>query len=67
MTIHEELESQNQLLGELEEDVDTVSSRLKATQKKMMDIIKKSGSTTQLAVIGFLVVVLIILAVFVFH
>lgn len=35
LTIHEELESQGQMLDELEEDVDTTHSRLRATQKKV--------------------------------
>ncbi len=51
LTIHEELESQGRMLEELEEDVDTTSSRLKATQKKVMDVIKRSGTTTQVGVI----------------
>jgi hypothetical protein len=63
----QELEHQGQLLDELDEDIDTTHSRLKAAQKKMLDVLKKSGSTTQLAVIGFLIVVLIILVVFAFY
>jgi hypothetical protein len=35
LTIHEELASQGQMLDELEEDVDTTHSRLRATQKKV--------------------------------
>jgi hypothetical protein len=33
----------------------------------MLDVLKRSGTTTQLAVIGFLLVVLIILSVFAFY
>lgn len=67
LDIHEELGNQEKMLDEFNEDVDTTHTRLKAAQKKMADVIRKSGSTTQLAVIAFLVIVLIILAVFVFY
>ncbi|KAI8471517.1 MAG: Qc-snare protein, Tlg1/Syntaxin 6-family [Monoraphidium minutum] len=66
LTIHEELESQGRMLDELDEDVDTTHSRLRATQKKIMDVIRKSGTTTQLGVIAFLVVVLLVLVVLTF-
>jgi SYP6 family syntaxin len=54
------------MLDELEEDVDTTGSRLKAAQKKIADVLRRSGTTTQLALIAFLVVVLIVVAVFAF-
>jgi chromosome segregation ATPase len=38
LTIHEELASQGQMLDELEEDVDTTHSRLRATQKKVSSV-----------------------------
>jgi hypothetical protein len=41
LTIHEELSSQGQMLDELEEDVDTTHSRLRATQKK----VRQQGGT----------------------
>ncbi|GBF87781.1 hypothetical protein Rsub_00492 [Raphidocelis subcapitata] len=66
LTIHEELESQGRMLDELGEDVDTTHSRLRATQKKIMDVIRKSGTNTQLGVIVFLVVVLVVLVVLTF-
>ena len=66
LTIHEELETQGRMLDELDEDVDTTHSRLKATQKKVLDVIRKSGTNTQLGVIAFLVIVLVVLAVFAF-
>eukprot|EP00878_Enallax_costatus_P008417 GHUV01008798.1.p1 GENE.GHUV01008798.1~~GHUV01008798.1.p1 ORF type:complete len:226 (+),score=54.80 GHUV01008798.1:292-969(+) len=66
LTIHEELESQGNMLDELEEDVDTTHSRLRATQKKIMDVIKKSGTTTQLGLIAFLMIVLVLLSVWAF-
>ncbi|WIA35216.1 hypothetical protein OEZ86_003679 [Tetradesmus obliquus] len=66
LTIHEELASQGQMLDELGEDVDTTHSRLRATQKKVLDVIKKSGTTTQLGLIVFLMIVLVVLAVVAF-
>ncbi|MEW5304978.1 MAG: hypothetical protein WDW36_007550 [Sanguina aurantia] len=65
--IGEELEDQGRLIDELDSDVDTTTSRLKAAQKKIADIIRKSGNTKQLLIIGILIVVLIILSVFVFY
>lgn len=67
LTIHEELTTQGHMLDELDEDVDTTHSRLRATQKKVMDVIKKSGTTTQLGLIAFLMIVLIVLAVVAFY
>lgn len=64
LVISEEMESQNHLLTDLDDEVDTVGSRLRATQKKIKDIINKSGSTKQLVIIVILVIILIILAVF---
>ncbi|KAF6264347.1 Qc-SNARE, Tlg1/Syntaxin 6-family [Scenedesmus sp. NREL 46B-D3] len=66
LTIHEELASQGQMLDELEEDVDSTHSRLRATQKKVLDVIKKSGTTTQLGLIAFLMIVLVVIAVLAF-
>lgn len=57
---------QGQMLDELDKDVDTTQSTLKAAQKRMQDLIRKSGSNTQLALIGVLIVILIILSVFAF-
>lgn len=57
---------QNKMLEELDQDVDTTSSRLKAAQKKMQEIIRKSGSNTQLVLIVVLIIILVLLAVFVF-
>ncbi len=54
------------MLDELDKDVDTTQSTLKAAQKRMADLIRKSGSNTQLALIGVLIVILIILSVFAF-
>lgn len=64
--IGNELHEQGVMLEELDQDVDTTSSRLKAAQKKMSEIIKKSGSNTQLVLIVALIIILIVLAVFAF-
>ncbi len=49
---------------DLNHDMDTTHTRLKATQRRMQELIRKTGSNTQLCVIVFLIVVLIILLVF---
>lgn len=65
-TIGEELNAQGRLLDGFEQDVDTTHSRLRATQRRMQDLIRKSGSNVQLGIIVFLIIVLVILAVFAF-
>eukprot|EP00195_Chlamydomonas_chlamydogama_P007372 CAMPEP_0202903680 /NCGR_PEP_ID=MMETSP1392-20130828/25747_1 /ASSEMBLY_ACC=CAM_ASM_000868 /TAXON_ID=225041 /ORGANISM="Chlamydomonas chlamydogama, Strain SAG 11-48b" /LENGTH=204 /DNA_ID=CAMNT_0049590977 /DNA_START=73 /DNA_END=687 /DNA_ORIENTATION=- len=62
----EELEGQQRLLGELDEDMDTTNSRLRATQKRMNEVIRAAGKNSQLCVIIFLSVVLVILSVIAF-
>ncbi|KAG2497799.1 hypothetical protein HYH03_004070 [Edaphochlamys debaryana] len=64
--IGNELAEQERMLEELDQDVDTTHSRLKAAQKKMQELIRKSGSNTQLALIVGLIIVLVVLMVFVF-
>ena len=65
-TIGEELESQQRILNALDEDMDTTQTRLKATIKKINDIIRKSGGCSQLCVILVLLGVIIILGYFLF-
>lgn len=65
-TIGAELVSQEALLDELDEDVDTTHTRMRAAQKKMLDVMRRAGSNTQLVIIGVLVVLLIILVVLAF-
>ena len=62
-TIGEELDSQGKLLDDLEEDVDGVSNRLGAAQRKLKTVIEKTGMKGQLAIIACLVVTLVILMV----
>ncbi|PNW82698.1 hypothetical protein CHLRE_06g290100v5 [Chlamydomonas reinhardtii] len=64
--IGNELAEQERMLDELDQDVDTTHSRLKAAQKKMQELIRKSGSNTQLVLIVVLIVILVLLATFAF-
>ncbi|KAG2443171.1 hypothetical protein HYH02_009580 [Chlamydomonas schloesseri] len=64
--IGNELAEQERMLDELDQDVDTTHSRLKAAQKKMQELIRKSGSNTQLVLIVVLIVILVVLATFAF-
>ncbi len=57
---------QTRLLTELDSDMGATRSRLRATQKKMHDIIRKSGSNTQLVLVVALVVIVVVLSVIVF-
>ncbi|GFR49902.1 hypothetical protein Agub_g12008 [Astrephomene gubernaculifera] len=61
-----ELAEQGNLLEELDQDVDTTHSRLKAAQKKMAELIRKSGSNTQLVLIVALIVILVVMSIFAF-
>mmetsp|Transcript_2681 Transcript_2681/g.4594 ORF Transcript_2681/g.4594 Transcript_2681/m.4594 type:complete len:225 (+) Transcript_2681:237-911(+) len=65
--IGDELGQQDIMITDLETDVDTTHSRLKATGKKMQDLIRKSGSNAQLGVIIFLIVTLVVLLIFVLY
>eukprot|EP00195_Chlamydomonas_chlamydogama_P015617 CAMPEP_0202908252 /NCGR_PEP_ID=MMETSP1392-20130828/45419_1 /ASSEMBLY_ACC=CAM_ASM_000868 /TAXON_ID=225041 /ORGANISM="Chlamydomonas chlamydogama, Strain SAG 11-48b" /LENGTH=213 /DNA_ID=CAMNT_0049597501 /DNA_START=182 /DNA_END=820 /DNA_ORIENTATION=- len=49
--IYEHLEEDQKLIDKLDTEVETTTSRLKATQKKMMDIIRQSKTTTQITII----------------
>ena len=44
------------MLDELEEDVDGTTTRLGAAQKKLVQVIKRSGMGGQMAIVGVLVV-----------
>lgn len=55
------------MLSELEDDMDTTHSRLKAAQVKMQDIIKRSGVGNQLYLIGGLILTLVLLTVLAFY
>ncbi|GAX83412.1 hypothetical protein CEUSTIGMA_g10837.t1 [Chlamydomonas eustigma] len=64
--IDEHLVEDDRLLTQLDGDIDTTGSRLRATSKKVQEIIRKSGTTSQLIVIIVLIVIVAILAYFVF-
>jgi hypothetical protein len=51
------------MLEDLEEDVDGTSSRLSAAQRKLTQVIKKSGMGGQIAIIVCLLVTLVVLMV----
>ena len=65
-TIGEELDSQGKLLEELDQDVDGVQNRLAAAQRKLTQVIKKSGMRGQIGIIvclGITLIILLVLAV----
>lgn len=64
--ISTEVDDQGRLLDELDGDIDSTTSRLKAAQKKMQEIIRKSGSNTQLVLIVVLIAIVIGLSIFAF-
>lgn len=57
----QELHLQGQLLDELDTEIEGTSSRIAAAQKKIEYVLKKAGARGQIAIIGFLILVLIIL------
>eukprot|EP01024_Parvocaulis_polyphysoides_P003520 TRINITY_DN10952_c1_g2_i1.p2 TRINITY_DN10952_c1_g2~~TRINITY_DN10952_c1_g2_i1.p2 ORF type:complete len:235 (-),score=40.22 TRINITY_DN10952_c1_g2_i1:187-891(-) len=59
--IHEELNTQNNMLDELDTDVEITTNRIKVAQVKIGEVIKKSGTFKQLVCVIILVVILIIL------
>ena len=51
------------MLEELEEDVDGTTTRLAAAQRKLTQVIKKSGMGGQIAIIICLIITLVVLMV----
>ncbi len=66
ITIGNELTEQGQMLQEMDEQVDGVTSRLGAAQRKMKLVIEKAGICGQMGIILALVGVIIILIYFAF-
>lgn len=64
--IQEHIKEDTQLLDEFGREIDTTQSRLKATTKKLNEIMRKNGSMGQLTIIIILVVIVAVLAYFVF-
>ena len=67
LTISEELEAQSQMLEELDEDVEGTKTRLGVVQRKLQQVIKKSGMKGQICMVVFLIVLLVILVILVFN
>lgn len=65
-TIGRELDDQSVLLGELDKETDTVKSRLEAAQRKITNIINKSGAKGQMYMIGGLIILLVVLLLLLF-
>ena len=64
--IGEELTQQGELLDELDTDIDGTTNRLAAAQKKMNHVLQKAGLKGQLAIIGILIVLLVVLLLLAF-
>ena len=67
LTIGEELQTQADLLEEMEYEVDDTQSRLKAARRKLEKVIKKSGTKGQCTIIFVLTILLVILVVVAFN
>jgi syntaxin 6 len=52
---------QQRLLNTMGEDMDVTQTRLKAAQKRMSELIRKSGGMTQLCVVVVLSIILVVL------
>ncbi|CAD7697909.1 unnamed protein product [Ostreobium quekettii] len=63
LTIHDELTTQADMLDELDEDVGVTQSRLKVAQRKIQEVIKKSGGKWYFCTIVTLIIVLLILII----
>ena len=66
LQIHDELQTQNIMLEQLDEDVEQTTSRLAAAQKKINTVLQKAGLRGQLMIIGILLVLLVILVLIAF-
>lgn len=66
LQIHDELQTQNVMLEELDEDVEQTTSRLAAAQKKINTVLQKAGLRGQLTIIGVLLILLVILVMIAF-
>lgn len=66
LQIHDELQTQNAMLEQLDEDVEQTTSRLAAAQKKINTVLQKAGLRGQLMIIGILLVLLVVLVMIAF-
>ena len=63
LSIHDELTNQAGILDDLEDDIGVTSSRLKMAQRKIGDVIKKSGGKWYFCLIVSLSITLLILII----
>ena len=63
LQINEETELHNRLLDDLDENVDGTSSRLKAAQRRLQIVMRRSGSCKTVLVMFLLCVVLVVVLV----
>ncbi|CAG9463464.1 unnamed protein product [Pedinophyceae sp. YPF-701] len=66
LAIGNELQEQSLMLEDLAADTDTTSSRLKATQRKIAEIMKKASMKSQFCMMGILLLLFIVLTMLVF-
>lgn len=66
LAIHGELESQAVALDELAADTDATGARLAAARRKVATVLERAGVKAQLAIIGGLVVLLVVLTLVAF-
>ncbi|KAL3702299.1 hypothetical protein R1sor_020321 [Riccia sorocarpa] len=67
LAIHDELDSQDILISDVGRDVDTATSKLAYTQKKLEHMIKKAGAKGQIILIVVLVILLAVLVMLIFY
>lgn len=66
LTVNEELDLHRRLLDDLDEDVEVSHSRLKAAQKKLKIVMKRSGNCKSMCFTILLMVVLAVVLVIAF-
>ncbi|CAI5468652.1 unnamed protein product [Closterium sp. Yama58-4] len=67
IAIHEELGSQESLIGELDEGMERTGGRLGLVQKKMTVVLKKAGLKGQLCILLALIIAFIVLLILIFY
>ncbi|MCO5564249.1 hypothetical protein L7F22_017907 [Adiantum nelumboides] len=66
LTIHDELISQDRIIGDIDREMDNTTNRLDFVQKKVAHVIKRAGARGQIMMIIFLVILLLVLILLVF-
>ncbi|CAI5528156.1 unnamed protein product [Closterium sp. Naga37s-1] len=67
IAIHEELGSQESLIGELDDGMERTGGRLGLVQKKMTVVLKKAGLKGQLCILLALVIAFLVLLILIFY